>query len=541
MNHAKKLISGLLSVVMLLVMATTAFAVEGETPSNSSESGSASITISNPSSGVTYSVYKLFDATVTGSKGGSIAYTGTIPESLNAYFVKDSNGYISVTDDAYTDKTKTEMSEGLRAALKTWTSSTTASATEKSDGTELTFSNLPYGYYVVTTTQGEQAITVTSTNPTATIVDKNQEPTWGNEDKDGDGGNQGKVIVTEEGNKTVNSANYGDTVNFSVAVNAVSYAKNADGKAKLVTYYHIKDTLGAGFTLDEKSIKVKVGAAELASGAYTFTKTNDGFTVDVPFGEKYGSNAVIEVNYSATVNTSAVIAGTAGNTNTANFTYTTDDNYDPNKPSYDPKDPTKYPKDDKDPSYPDGNEKTTTTYVYAIALQKVNETGKSLAGATFQLPFYVKETATNSNIYNYVSDSESDGSTNTVTTPDTGLIIIKGVEGKEYEIIETQAPDGYNKLTKSVKVTAQKTDKEKTTVKTYLDADGNISATETKTVVTVENDIPATVEVVVNKTGAELPSTGGMGTTLFYALGGVLVTGAAILLVVKKRMERSSQ
>ena len=78
MNHAKKLISGLLSVVMLLVMATTAFAQEA-TPSGASESDNASITISNASKGETYKVYKLFDATVTGKDGGSIAYKGDVP------------------------------------------------------------------------------------------------------------------------------------------------------------------------------------------------------------------------------------------------------------------------------------------------------------------------------------------------------------------------------------------------------------------------------------------------------------------------------
>ena len=171
MNHAKKMISGLLSVVMLLVMATTAFATD-VTPTTS-ESGNASITISNASKGETYKVYKLFDATVTGKDSGSIAYKGEIPDGLTDYFEADTNGYISVKDAAYTDANKTEMSDGLRTALTTWANSATAQAEKESDGTALTFNNLPYGYYVVTTTQGANAITVTSTNPNANIVDKN--------------------------------------------------------------------------------------------------------------------------------------------------------------------------------------------------------------------------------------------------------------------------------------------------------------------------------------------------------------------------------
>ena len=121
MNHAKKLISGLLSVVMLLVMATTAFAQEAE-PTSPSENNNASITISNASKGEKYKVYKLFDATVTGnSDGGSIAYTGTVPEGLTEYFTADeTTGYISVQNAAYADPThkekKENMSNGLRGA-----------------------------------------------------------------------------------------------------------------------------------------------------------------------------------------------------------------------------------------------------------------------------------------------------------------------------------------------------------------------------------------------------------------------------------------
>ena len=73
-----------------------------------------------------------------------------------------------------------------------------------------------------------------------------------------------------------------------------------------------------------------------------------------------------------------------------------------------------------------------------------------------------------------------------------------------------------------------------------MDENGNVTETETQTKVEVTLDnISAAVKVVVNKTGAELPSTGGMGTTLFYVLGGLLAVGAAVFLVVKKRMKQT--
>ena len=76
----------------------------------------------------------------------------------------------------------------------------------------------------------------------------------------------------------------------------------------------------------------------------------------------------------------------------------------------------------------------------------------------------------------------------------------------------------------------------------YLDENGNTTNTQTEKTIEVNVDIEtiaATAVVVVNKAGTELPSTGGMGTTVFYVLGAVLVVGAGVLLVTKKRMSQS--
>ena len=86
-------------------------------------------------------------------------------------------------------------------------------------------------------------------------------------------------------------------------------------------------------------------------------------------------------------------------------------------------------------------------------------------------------------------------------------------------------------------MTPDKTGSITTNVTVYLDEKGDITETVTETVVNVEsNDIAATAIVVVNKAGTELPSTGGMGTTLFYVFGGIMMAAAVVLLVTKKRM-----
>lgn len=513
MNHAKKLISGLLSVVMLLVMATTAFAQEA---TSTTETGGASITISNASKGETYNVYKLFDATVTGKENGSIAYTGTVPDSLTNYFEKDANGYISVKDAAYTDSTKKEMSEDLRTALKAWAGNATSLAKETSDGSALTFKNLPYGYYVVTTTQGANAITVTSTNPTANIVDKNSS-------------------TPSDLSKTVDNdnVNIGDTVTYTVSFKTSNY-DGAGSDAKKILSYTIADTL-PDFLSDVKVTSIVINEGPDKDGEdithdVTAQFTDKKITLDWYDKEnnqhRYKNGSTVTITYTATVTDRAVIDD-GGNTNSVTLTWTKDDGNGGTTPGG------------------GGNEFTTTDtiYTYAIALQKVNEKGEKLSGAKFELPFYVKEKA-EGNTYTYAGTSAGEGLTNQVTTPDGGLIVIKGVKAGTYNIKEIEAPNGYNLLSDPFAVEAIRTGNSTTTVTKYLDENGNIiegtETSNTKVEVNLSN-ISASVKVVVNKAGTELPSTGGMGTTLFYALGGALVTGAAILLVVKKRMNRSSQ
>ena len=223
----KKLISLVLALALVLLTVGAAFAQT----EHSGKGGSASITISNAANGETYSVYKLFNASVTGTENGSIAYTGTIPTALSSYFTQDAAGNITATDAAWANaETKTQMSDGLKTALKTWTSSATAEDSAVSDGSVLTFDELTYGYYVVTTTQGDQAITVDSTNPSATIVDKN---------------------TTTPNNliKTVDDDNVyiGQTVTYTVTYNTANY-DGAGENAKQIISYTVHDTLPSFLT-----------------------------------------------------------------------------------------------------------------------------------------------------------------------------------------------------------------------------------------------------------------------------------------------------
>ena len=501
MKHARKLTSLLLALVMVFALATTVFAQD--VPGTG---GTGSITISNAAKGETYTIYKLFDATVS-EDGKSIAYTGTVPDSLKTYFTADENGYISATPDA---KDGANMSEGLKTALKDWTADATATATAESDGSALNFKGLAYGYYVVTTTQGDQVISVDSTMPNVTIVDKNSSAPEG--------------LRKTASNDDVS---IGDEVTYTVRFETSNYF-GAGKEAKKIVSYTIEDTLPDFLS------NVTVTSIIVDNDGDS-TTTKDQADVTAQFVDKkividwydeanskflHDNGATVTITYTAVVTEKAHIDGN-GNTNKVTVTWTTEGG---------------------EPPVPGKLEKEETIYTYAIALKKVDNKGKTLPGAVFEFPFYVKSTAdATDGAYIYAGTTAGEGLTNQITTPENGVIVVKGVKSGDYEITEFKAPAGYNKLTAPVTVEAVKTGETSTHTTVYLDKDGN-KVNESAKVFEVKVDIDtiaATAVVVVNKAGTELPSTGGMGTTVFYVLGAVLVVGAGVLLVTKKRMSQS--
>ncbi len=530
MKHAKRLVSLLLTMVMLLAMGvTSAFAAGSD----------GSITITNATVGKEYSVFKVFDLTYSTNDDGTtnVAYTYTKNGESDTFFTAlqgegspfalvetTTSGVYSVT--LASGKSASDVSDFLDAQK----GNLNAVATKNATASELTFDGLAYGYYFVTSEVGA-VLTIDSTLPNVEIIDKNQKPDWDNEDPDNPDedypDNPGKVIIEDGVKKIENTANFGDTVNFSIAVNATAYV----GKEQ-ATYYYITDTLADGFS-NASDIKVFVGDVEKTLGTdYTLAQNGNTFTVTVPYAEAYGANAKIEVTYSATVLNTAVLAG-SGNLNTANFTY------DTKKPGTDTPDP------DTTPNFPEDNKKTTTTYVYALGIVKVDPEGNTLEGAEFSVTdagdatIYAKATDTKG-VYEYCTEDTA-GAVKQFATDDNGVLVIKGVKAGNYKVTEEIAPKGCNLLQGSTTVEAVLKEQYSTTITTYLDEDGKVTDEITDNKKEYEANANVAGLVIVNNKGTELPSTGGMGTTLFYVLGGVMVVGAAVLLAVKKRMGRDAQ
>ena len=169
---------------------------------------------------------------------------------------------------------------------------------------------------------------------------------------------------------------------------------------------------------------------------------------------------------------------------------------------------------------------TTTTKTYEIPVfkyAKKDNGEKGLAGAKFTLysdkdckkPISLVEEA-DKNVYHRATTDESDNSTITkiteITTDNTGIFRITGLDADTYYLTETEAPKGYNKLVAPIEV--------------VIDGEGNVKLNKTEVVATVK---------VENKTGTLLPSTGGMGTTIIYMAGAILVIASGIVLVSKKK------
>ncbi|MGN1070674.1 MAG: SpaH/EbpB family LPXTG-anchored major pilin [Candidatus Fimadaptatus sp.] len=290
-----------------------------------------------------------------------------------------------------------------------------------------------------------------------------------------------------------------------------------------------------------KDIAVELGENALTSGTdYSVNVDGQKITVTVNAGTiaNYPVEAHLSITYSAGVDTDAVY----DNTNTVSMSWTVYPNGDDGKPDkdkdpYDPNDPDDPNNPGKDPEDPDkpGDSKTDT-YVFGFKLQKYKESvaeGNELTGAKFRL--YADATGgtaielvkVSDGVYRVAVTNEQDTTTeeqgtttegqSTTTEIEAGFAKIFGLDAKTYYLEETVAPAGYNMLTGHVAVAI------------YSDAEYHTNG--------IMND----TNNIINNAGTLLPSTGGMGTTLFYVLGSLLAVCAVVLLIAKRRMTRAER
>ena len=480
MKHARKLASLLLALVMVFALATTAFASGTVTPPTT-----GTITVDNPVAGRTYTAYKIFDVVYDSNDH----YSYTIDNTSEWFgtvstYATEAHGLtlaqVGVT--TYVVTTGNGFSAPDFAAALKGNVTGKAGVALAGDANSVSVSNLDLGYYFVSSGTGALC-NLTTTNPTVTIHDKNDMPFEKTADK--------------------TNVDVGQTVKFTIT------GKVPDTTGFEIYTYEIADTMSEGLTFNRNSLAVKVGSADVTADtdkctiAYNAETAPNTFKVTILVKNCTVGDA-ITVTYTATVNEKAIAVVSK---NEATLTY-----------SNDPTDSTK---------------RTTTpaqeqkVYSSEIVINKF-ETGKKttkLEGAEFVLfrNDDVLYAAVWDDIQYYrwnedtktVSWVDNIANATKVKTDNKGEAFFKGLANGTYYLVETKAPAGYNPLTAPVQVTVE-----------------GSSTDITKLSVTAE---------VENKTGTTLPSTGGVGTTVFYVLGAVLVLGAVVLLVTKKRMNDANR
>ncbi len=500
-----------------------------------------SITINDAVVGHTYSTYQIMYVDSLDTAQGAFAYKAN-PDWVEFLKSEPASKYVSVSDLGYVTWLHTpdnttddeaaviEIAEAALAYAKD--NNITAVTAPKATGdpntipstTTVTINGLYLGYYLIDSTVGTLLALNTNNDGTTTLWEKNSEPTNEKEVQEDNGNGWGSS----------NDAQVGDTVNFRSTITLPK------GSERIV--YH--DKMSAGLDLVADSVKVffinaEGNEEELKPTEIVGENTIVNFTVDasgncnhgteeapdcctfiVVFKQNYlddltADNTTLYIKYSATINSSAIIGGD-GNTNTSQISYghATDTQYTPVS--------------------------TTTTYVWAFNLLKYGDGNKEnkLSGAQFVLldkaneadhKVAIFETKTQRGVtYNMIKEWKSVSTISVVgdeiqwpadsilTTDENGTVdTIGGLDSVDtYWLREIKAPNGYNQLVGDQEVHVA------------------IPTEDTPTP-------PALTIEVNNNKGTVMPGTGGIGTTIFYVVGSILLVGAVVLLVTKKRMSAS--
>ena len=512
----KRIASIALAVMMAIAVLASAIPTKAFA---AAPTGTLTITSSNKEfRGKTVTAWQMFSATAT-ADGANASYT-LKPEweaffkgsSLDDFTAKDKRGtelsdaavaYIAALGQSNDQKVTDFAKKAAGWAKAQQSAPAKIEVTVQASGNKFvaTFSNLAYGYYVVSPKAGSTDVTQPIRGTDAILA---------NVVKDTQNVDLKSEYPTVD--KTVNGDNHadaqiGDTLTFELKSKVPDMSEYANYVFKFI------DTLSKGLTLKVDSIKVTIGdTTVLAKGTdYTVVTTGDSganttLTIAMKdFKNLHGDKAgqTIKVTYTATINEHAEV-GTDDAGNSVKLEYSND----PNATG-------------TGSSLPD----ETHGYTFGFDLHKTDgETQASLTGAKFQLQKKGKGTpieliveqpgnASDPMVVRPAKADEVVNAVDTVTTPESGKITFKGLDAGDYQLVETEAPAGYNKLQapQDIKI-----------VPTYDPVTGELTGWTVNT----QNSMNTTVAIEVqNNKGVLLPETGGMGTVIFTVAGIAIIAG----------------
>lgn len=593
MKATKRIIALLLAMIMVLAMATTAFADDGDTPEAPAD----------PLAGHAFTAFQIFKADSISTDGnlGNLAWGSAVPEAIQDAVLATVEGATNVLELAAKLGAMSNDSDAAKAfAQKVYNIiaeyNADESNTTKITGTAVTpgETTLPIGYYLIEdvtvpaegTTDFVYNLSVlkVSDNDTAVVVTPKL-----------DVPKVDKNILDTEPVK-LNEASVGDTVTYQID------GTLPENLGEYETYfYRFSDTLSKGLTYNDNMV-VTVDGVDATKyffvGASEYSAT-DGTTITVSISDLLALNNVkdndgnrvftvtkdskVVLTYSATLNENAVINGE--NPNEVDLEYSNNPD-DSGKPGNTPPPSDKEP----EPEYPTGKtpKVKVVTYTTELTVKKTDQDGNDLTGAKFQLEGTALNIVevTGQNYVPYVEPTEEGA-----TAPTAYYKLKDGTFTTTVPVLEDDPNttdknekniDAYESADKYMLVTSTWYETRGTkavSAEAFVDASGNLKFTglgegvyTLKEIVTptgyntiadqtitvkfdreskkfyieekVEKDdddklieTSMTMEVtIVNQQGSTLPETGGIGTTLFYIVGGLLVAGAGVLLITKRRM-----
>jgi len=505
----KKIICIVLALVMVMGLATTAFAYD-ITVTDSEDGATVA--------GHTYNVYQIFkgklyiDDKDTEDKADDEAILSDIVYGKN-YGTEDAE-----VPQTLLDELKAKSGEAAAAYLQPGVTGDPIAVLN--DGNNHKATGLDAGYYLIVDVtkdlpEGEtssayilQVLDNVVVNSKHTNIPKVVKKI---DDKNDSNTSEDKIVWHDSADHDI-----GDLIDFQLEM-TVPAAFDLFKEAKKAYTFTFHDTEEKGLTFQPDSVVVKVDDVEINTGYEVKYPAGDGHTFDVVFanltaipGVEVGS--VITVAYKSQLNENAVI----GSTGNVNEVYGEFGNF------YKPEEPIITPKD------------TVIAFTYQVVVNKVDGENKPLSGAEFTLEKFVAN-AEGTETYKDVKGNWVALET-VETEPDT-TFTFEGLDDGEYRLTETKTPAGYNSID-PIYFTVTAGHDEEWTTQPRLEVLNSLTGDVVEGVIefeVVEEDGKLSTDVV-NKAGVELPETGGIGTTIFYILGAALALGAVVILITRRRM-----
>lgn len=527
MRKMKRLFSIILTMIMVFAMTTTVFAAD-ET---------YDVTINNENAGHTYEAYQIFTGKLSGDILSDIEWGSSV---ANKTLLAEASTIAAKLDSNYTGDDKLTV-DGL---LQLVTLGDPIKTVSTQTGEAYVLADLVPGYYLIKDKDGSlngdndsyteyivKVVKDVTTSPKSDVPEVIK-----------------KVKDINDSTETTLS-DWQDSADHDLndAVPFLLKATLANNVEKYDSYKIIfHDTLSAGLTYNEDA-KVYFNGNDVTA-YFEITEVNGQITVSCKNVKAFGASnsSIITVEYTADLNENAVL-GSKGNPNVVYLEYSNNPNWEvvfekesidtdgdgePDKEIDVPKNPGNDGKDndgdgkvdeDDEKEEPTGNtpEDKVIVFTYKVVVNKVDKDQKALKGAGFTL--YKKDKATGEYI---AVGSELKGT-------DMTTFVWTHVDDGEYKIEETTVPSGYNTID-PIEFTI-------TAGHEILSDDPQLTALNsgelyTGEVFTGNPDTGIVDENIVNLKGTVLPETGGIGTTVFYVLGSILVLGAIVVMVTKKIM-----